>query len=99
MGCQWLNPLPPPLADLVPDAAVGAVLRPVAIVDRLPNDPHHPIHRPLNQFDIILLKLAVIRIPRSPWPMMSGRGGQEMLRMISMCTLPKQLMKIMIINS
>ena len=41
----------PPLVDVVPDAAVGVVLRPVAIVDRLPNNPHHPIHRPLNQFD------------------------------------------------
>ena len=41
----------PPLAYVVPDAAVGVVFRPVAIVDRLTNNPHHPIHRPLNQFD------------------------------------------------
>ena len=48
MGCQWLHPLPtPPLAAAVHDAAVGGAIRPVAIVDRLPNEAD----RPLNQFD------------------------------------------------
>ena len=37
----------PPLADVVHDAAVGAAIRPVAIVDWLPNEAD----RPLNQFD------------------------------------------------
>ena len=37
----------PPLADVVHDAAVGTAIRPVAIVDRLPNETD----RPLNQFN------------------------------------------------